>query len=134
MLDERLAADTLFVARMDLCQVRLMNDSAYPWCLLVPEIAGARELHELSADQYDSVFASSRLLANLMMRQFSGFKMNVAALGNAVPQLHIHHIVRQKTDQAWPGPVWGRFPAQPYGESEKLELMSMLAESLAAAH
>jgi diadenosine tetraphosphate (Ap4A) HIT family hydrolase len=110
-----------------------MNDAAYPWCLLVPEIAGAKELHELSSEQYDSLFASSRLLAGVMMQLFSGFKMNVAALGNVVPQLHIHHIVRQKADQAWPGPVWGRFPAQPYGESEKLELISKLAERLDAA-
>ncbi|GAA3950963.1 HIT domain-containing protein [Allohahella marinimesophila] len=120
-LDHRIERDTVLVGRLGICEVRLMNDSAYPWCLLVPMVADATELHELTRIQRCSINDTSCLLATVMMGLFSGEKMNVAALGNVVPQLHIHHIVRFSDDQAWPGPVWGRFPATPY-EPEALSL------------
>lgn len=120
-LDHRIERDSVFVGRLGICEVRLMNDSAYPWCLLIPLIADATELHELTRIQRSSINDTSCLLASVMMSLFSGEKMNIAALGNVVPQLHIHHIVRFSDDQAWPGPVWGRFAASPY-EPEALSL------------
>ncbi|WP_416399332.1 HIT domain-containing protein [Allohahella sp. A8] len=120
-LDHRIERDSVFVGRLGICEIRLMNDAAYPWCLLIPLVADARELHELTRIQRASINDSSCLLATVMMDLFSGEKMNIAALGNVVPQLHIHHIVRFSHDQAWPGPVWGRFPPKPY-EPDALNL------------
>jgi len=113
-LDPRLAADTVSIGEWPLCEVLLMNDSQFPWLILVPKLAGIRELSELSEDQSLQLLAESRLCQKVMMELFSPYKMNVAALGNVVEQLHIHHIARQQNDVAWPAPVWGRQPVQPY--------------------
>ncbi|MDX5298341.1 MAG: HIT domain-containing protein [Gammaproteobacteria bacterium] len=113
-LHERLAADTVYVANWPLCAVLLMNDAQYPWVILVPRRAGLRELHELApADQQQFLRESCHLGAHLLA-DLGGDKLNVAALGNLVPQLHIHHIVRRVGDAAWPAPVWGRHPPQAY--------------------
>lgn len=117
-LHERLQADTIALGRSALCEIRLMNDSAWPWVLLVPRRPGIREIYQLpAADQQQLVVESSRL-GQGMMDLFGGDKLNVAALGNMVPQLHLHHIVRFEGDLAWPGPVWGKLPPQPYGQEE----------------
>lgn len=117
-LHERLQADTIALGRSALCEIRLMNDSTWPWVLLVPRRPGIREIYQLpAADQQQLVVESSRL-GQGMMDLFGGDKLNVAALGNMVPQLHLHHIVRFEGDPAWPGPVWGKQPPQPYGQDE----------------
>ncbi len=119
-LHARLAADTRFIADLALCRVMLMNDSRFPWVVLVPRIPDLRELHRLSeADQAaligEIAFVSAR------MEAFTGAeKMNVAALGNMVPQLHIHVIARFQADDAWPGPVWCVGDAIPF-EPEALD-------------
>ncbi|TNE82587.1 MAG: HIT family protein [Gammaproteobacteria bacterium] len=113
-LHERLAADTVSLGCSRLCEVRLMNDSSWPWIILVPRVAGIREIYELSGDQQARLVEESSILSRGMMALFSGDKMNVAALGNMVPQLHLHHIVRFQADPAWPGPVWGVQPPVPY--------------------
>ena len=85
-----------------------MNDSTWPWVVLVPMRAGIREIYQLDdADQQRLLWESSELSRG-MMALFAGDKMNVAALGNMVPQLHLHHIVRFEGDPAWPSPVWGK--------------------------
>ena len=113
-LHERLAADTLSVGDFPLCRLLLMNDAQYPWCILVPRLAGARELHKLDDGDQLQLLRESTALATAMDAIFHPHKMNVAALGNMVPQLHLHHIARFKTDPAWPAPVWGKLPAVAY--------------------
>lgn len=117
-LHERLQADTISLGRSALCEIRLMNDSTWPWVLLVPRRQGIREIYQLPAADQQQLVAESSRLGQGMMDLFGGDKLNVAALGNMVPQLHLHHIVRFEGDPAWPGPVWGKLPPQPYGQDE----------------
>lgn len=129
-LHERLAADTVSLGRSSLCEVRLMNDKTWPWVLLVPALAGIREIYELSPEQQRQLLKESSALSRGMMSAFGGDKMNVAALGNMVPQLHLHHIVRFEGDPAWPGPVWGKQAPVPYSEQELAETRQSLATVL----
>ena len=120
-LHPRLQQDCLVLGRFDLCRALLMNESTYPWLILVPERPAIREIFELTdADQMQLIRESSRLAAHLQ-RAFDADKLNVAAIGNLVPQLHVHHVVRYRTDPAWPAPVWGHGPPRPY-EPEALAL------------
>jgi diadenosine tetraphosphate (Ap4A) HIT family hydrolase len=130
-LHERLAADTIELGQSQLCTIRLMNDRTWPWIILVPAVAGIREIHELTESQQQRLIAESSILSRQMMALFSGDKMNVAALGNMVPQLHLHHIVRFTEDPAWPGPVWGIQPPVPYTEAELTEVRRLLAPVIA---
>lgn len=117
-LHPTLARDTVELGRLALCRLLLMNDATYPWFILVPEREGVREIYELTeADQLQLLRESSGL-ARALATAFDADKLNIAALGNVVPQLHVHHIVRYRTDPAWPHPVWGRLPAEPYPEGE----------------
>lgn len=117
-LHERLEADTISLGRTDLCEIRLMNDRTWPWVLLVPRRPGIREIYQLSVADQQQLLAESSILGEGMMAAFGGDKLNVAALGNRVPQLHLHHIVRREGDIGWPGPVWGVQMPVPYGEDE----------------
>lgn len=119
-LDPQLAADTLIIAHWPLCNVLLMDESQYPWLILVPRRQGIRELYELSREDQQQWLEESLTLGHWLMEEFGGDKLNVAALGNVVAQLHIHHIVRYRSDRTWPTPVWGQHPRQPY-TAEKLE-------------
>ncbi len=114
-LHPQLAADTVEVDRWTCCRVLLINDATYPWLILVPQRSGLRELHDLSADDLAQVTAEIVRASEAMERLFQPDKMNVAALGNQVPQLHIHLIARFEDDAAWPKPIWGVTPAEPYG-------------------
>ncbi len=128
-LHPQLAADTILVGDFPLCRLLLMNDRQYPWTILVPRRAGLREIYELHESDQLRFWRESAQLSQTLMRAFGGDKLNVAALGNMVPQLHIHHIVRFKADPAWPAPVWGKHPAQPYESaalSERLQLLRSL--------
>jgi diadenosine tetraphosphate (Ap4A) HIT family hydrolase len=125
-LHPQLAKDCFVISDLDLCRLLLMNDKNYPWCILVPMRVGKKDLYELSsAEQIQFIKESSRL-STVMMQLFRGKKMNVAALGNMVPQLHIHHIVRNEGDACWPKPVWGQVAALPYAELEALEVMARI--------
>lgn len=112
-LHPQLAKDTFLVGEFPLTTCRLMNDCQFPWLILIPRVAGVKELYELS--QYDQAqfLRESSWLSSQLAKTFQADKMNIAALGNQVPQLHFHHIVRYQNDVAWPNPVWGR-PAIPY--------------------
>ena len=113
-LHPKLAEDCAQVKDLDLCKVLLMNDNRFPWLILVPQRANLRDFHEIASDDRDDLFNEidlcSRVLANLP----NITKINVAALGNQVPQLHVHVIGRSIDDEAWPGPVWGVGSAEPY--------------------
>lgn len=117
-LHERLKTDTHNLGRTRLCEVLLMNDSTWPWVILVPAVPGIREIYELDEARQQRLLHESSQLSRAMMAAFSGNKMNVAALGNMVPQLHLHHIVRFEGDPAWPGPVWGKQPPVPYTQEQ----------------
>jgi diadenosine tetraphosphate (Ap4A) HIT family hydrolase len=119
-LDSRLKADSYRLGSWPLCEVLLSKDAQYPWCILVPRRENISETHHLSMDDRQQLLKESCHLAELMTSLFSPDKMNVAALGNVVPQLHVHHIARYHDDPAWPGPVWGAVPAKSY-EQEALQ-------------
>ena len=125
-LHERLAADTFPVGRLPLSHVLLMNDFNFPWCVLVPVRDDVREIHQLSAADQVQLLEEMSGVAAAMQAAFAADKMNVAALGNIVPQLHVHIIARFEADPVWPAPVWGRLPAQPYPGSERTARLASL--------
>lgn len=106
------------IGGLPLSRLLLLNDVRYPWFILVPRREGITEIYQLDeADQQQLLHESSHL-GRFLMESFNGDKLNIGALGNLVPQLHLHHIVRFTGDEAWPGPVWGVGTAEPYGEAE----------------
>ncbi len=132
-LHPQLANDCVLISELKLCSALLLNDRHYPWVVLVPRRKGIREIYQLDiADQQQLLHESSTLSA-LMADYFTADKMNVAALGNMVPQLHMHHIVRYKSDMAWPKPVWGVVPASQYNEQELEQRIAALKDRLDAA-
>ncbi|MAA65529.1 MAG: HIT family protein [Alteromonadaceae bacterium] len=131
-LHHKLADDTLLLASSELSELRLMNDAHYPWLLLVPRRAGVREIYELSPADQQGLLHESSAIGEALMMAFSGQKLNVAALGNMVPQLHLHHVVRFEGDAAWPGPVWGVVPAEPYSESALASMKERLVPVVSA--
>ncbi len=125
-LHKRLAADCIVVGDFPLCRLLLMNDANYPWFIMVPRREEVREIYELSEDDQSQLLWESCYLSQRMVEVFKADKLNVAALGNVVAQLHIHHIARYTTDAAWPAPVWGQLPARPYAESDVLRIKDQL--------
>ncbi len=117
-----LARDGLDMGRFALCRVLLINDATYPWFVLVPERDSISDTIDLSPTDHATLWEESRAFGNGIMAAFSGDKLNVAALGNMTPQLHVHHIVRYRDDAAWPAPVWGKHPLQPYSEAGLVEV------------
>lgn len=106
-LHSRLEQDTIPVADLPLCRLVMMNDARFPWFILIPRIGGITEIHQLDKTNRQQLMDESCLLAEALITAFHGYKMNIAALGNVVPQLHVHHVVRQEDDAAWPAPIWG---------------------------
>lgn len=131
-LHPRLAADTIMLGDFPLSRLLLMNDARYPWCILVPRREGLRELYELTPAERLQLLEESCHLGAGMMAVFAGEKLNVAALGNLVPQLHLHHVVRRRDDPAWPAPVWGHLPARPYTPQAREAVVGRLLPRLGA--
>ena len=129
-LDERLAADTIELGDLTLCRVLLMNDANYPWVILVQRREGLREIFELSAADQQQLLTESSQVASTMAKHFHANKLNVAALGNMVPQLHLHHIARSVNDVAWPKPVWGAVASKPYSADELRQRSEALKRAL----
>ena len=105
-LHEKLAEDCQVLGDMALCRVLLMRDHRFPWTILVPRIGGLRDFHDLPREQALALFDEVGLVSRALATAFAAEKINVAALGNQVPQLHVHVIGRHARDAAWPGPVW----------------------------
>ena len=124
--DPRLAADTFVVGETSLSQVLLMNDARYPWLILVPRRCGVTEPFELSEADQAQLWQDSMRLGEAMKAHFAADKLNIAALGNHVLQLHVHHIARFHADDAWPGSVWGVGNAVPYSDAALEALMNEL--------
>jgi len=129
-LHPRLQEDTFLVGNFSLSRVLLMNEKSYPWVILVPQKNHLREVFDLGPNEQAMLAEESAFLAQKMDYHFSADKMNTATLGNIVEQLHIHHIVRYKGDKAWPAPVWGKFPPEPYSPEESKKLVENLGNLL----
>jgi diadenosine tetraphosphate (Ap4A) HIT family hydrolase len=127
-LHSRLEADSIFLGQLPLCQLRLINDSRYPWLLLVPAQPYLVEITDLSAEDYQQLWQEVRQVSEGLQIWCQPDKLNVAILGNLVPQLHLHVIARFKTDATWPGPVWGQGEAVAYTEKELDSLVAELRE------
>lgn len=113
-LHPQLALDTSHVCNLALCEVRLMNDQRYPWLVLVPTRPDIVEVYELSDHEQRMLWEECTQTGQRLMAKLGGDKLNIATLGNVVPQLHVHVIVRFASDDAWPAPVWGQHPAKPF--------------------
>lgn len=130
-LDHRLAQDCLLITELPLSLVLLMNDSQYPWAILVPKVEGVREILDLSVAQQQQLWIESACLTRAMQSRYQPDKMNLAALGNVVEQLHLHHIARFRQDVAWPAPVWGKHPSQAYSPEQARSECEAISELLA---
>lgn len=129
-LHSQLQADTVVVGQFELCLVLLHKDSHYPWCILVPQRPQVEEIFHLDSADRLRLMDESCHLAEVMHDCFAPNKMNIAALGNQVPQLHVHHIARFREDAAWPNPIWGAVPPKPYSEAALRERVERLRFAL----
>jgi diadenosine tetraphosphate (Ap4A) HIT family hydrolase len=125
-LHPQLQQDCFILGKFELCQVLLVNDSQFPWFILVPQRANIREIYQLTNEDQIMLIQESSYLAKELAAIFSADKLNVAAIGNVVPQLHLHHVVRYQTDKAWSAPIWGKFAAVPYTEQQRKQLFAQL--------
>jgi diadenosine tetraphosphate (Ap4A) HIT family hydrolase len=129
-LDPRLAADTHTVGELPLSRALLMDDARYPWLVLVPRIAGACELVDLDAAAQSQLLAEISVACRALQSLYAPHKLNVAALGNVVEQLHVHIVARNTGDAAWPAPVWGRGEPHHYAREESDERIAALRRAL----
>lgn len=128
-LHSDLVRDTHELGTFTLCRVLLMDDATYPWFVLVPKVEGLKDTIDMRDTDHTQLWAESKSFSIAIMRIFNGEKLNVAALGNMTPQLHIHHIVRYKDDPAWPGPIWGVKPMTPYNRVAVDDIKRKLAKA-----
>lgn len=129
-LHQHLEKDCIQIGRLALSRLLLMNDSQFPWFILVPEIKGITEIYQLKRQQRILLVEESCMLAETLTTVYKADKINIAAIGNLVPQLHVHHVVRYRSDKAWPAPVWGKFTTLPYGEKELTETVRLITNHL----
>lgn len=130
-LDPRIAEGSLPLGRLELCEVRLVNDSRYPWALLVPQRADVKELFQLASTDRSALIEEAADLAARMSTAFQADKMNVGSLGNRVAQFHLHVVVRRRGDSAWPDAVWNGTAAVPYGSAERDAVLAKMKACLA---
>ena len=126
-IHSQLTDDCIVLGQMPLCHLLLMNDNQFPWFILVPARSGIREIYQLENDDRQQLLDESCGLSEFLMEVYAGDKLNVAALGNQVPQLHLHHIVRYATDAAWPAPIWGKFAPQAYSPAAIEKIRTLLS-------
>ena len=129
-LDERLARDSVLVTRIGLCQLRLIDDARWPWLVLVPQRPDISELFELAPLDQAMLTFETNLIAEMFKTLTGAAKINVAAIGNIVRQLHVHVIARYENDANWPGPVWGFGERRPYAAAERETLVKSILDVL----
>jgi diadenosine tetraphosphate (Ap4A) HIT family hydrolase len=127
-IHQTLQQDCIILDKLELCYLLLMNDANYPWFILVPARAGVSEIFQLKEADQGLLLQESTRLAAYIHRVFDAHKINIAALGNVVPQLHIHHIVRYQNDASWPKPVWGQQPSIGYSEDQVNEIRAVMQD------
>jgi len=115
---------------LTLSQLLMMNDSQYPWFILTPQRNNITEIYQLNEIDRQQLLVESCWLAESMAAIYQPDKLNIANIGNLVPQLHIHHVARYKTDIAWPTPIWGKFPVCAYTESEAQTQINLIRDRL----
>jgi diadenosine tetraphosphate (Ap4A) HIT family hydrolase len=126
----QLKNDCLTLGHLDLCHLLLVLDANYPWFILVPDREDITEIHQLDETDQQQLMRESVLLSRVLETVFSPDKLNIASLGNMVPQCHVHHIVRYRTDAAWPAPVWGRVPVKHYSEEALMSVVDTVKQAL----
>ena len=124
-----LKRDGIVIGQFPLSLVLLINDSEYPWFVLVPQRSGIKDAIDLAPADYQQLSAESRAFSLALKQIFEAEKLNIAALGNMTPQLHVHHIVRYSTDAAWPNPIWGFQPLTAYTAEEIDSIRERLANA-----
>jgi diadenosine tetraphosphate (Ap4A) HIT family hydrolase len=129
-IDPRLERDSLPILELGLSSLRLMNEARYPWMLILPRVPGAVEILDLSIPDQLRLWDEIRLTAHVLREETGAAKLNIAALGNLVPQLHIHVIARFPGDDAWPAPVWGVHAPRAYAPHEASALVERLATAI----
>ncbi|MUJ18906.1 HIT domain-containing protein [Aliivibrio fischeri] len=129
-LHPRLQQDCIVLGNLPLCKVLLIKEDIGPWLILVPRIEELKEIHHMTDEQQIQFIKESSAVAQLLEDNFSPDKINIGALGNLVPQLHIHHIARFTTDVAWPGPVWGNTTGVIRAQSSQTQLVDLLRDKL----
>lgn len=129
-LDSRLNNDCHFICDLPLSRALLLNNDQVPWIILVPRIDNIKESIDLSSEHQLQLHHESAFVSNLLRELFSPDKLNVAAIGNLVPQLHVHHIARFKTDPCWPAPVWGNIQPSAYNDKALESLLLQLRSKL----
>ena len=129
-LDPQLERDTFAVGELARSRVLLMNDANFPWLIVVPRHVGAVEIFDLDAAARTQLTAELAFLAQLLKELTGCDKINIAAIGNVVPQLHVHVIARRRDDPAWPRSVWGALPPRPYGQAERDRLIEAIRRKI----
>lgn len=132
-LHTQLAKDSVLIGDLPLSRVLLMNDANYPWLVLVPRREEVVELFQLPRIDQQQLLDEITQVSAALAGHFRADKMNIAALGNVVPQLHVHVVVRYNGDAAWPRPVWGAVPAQAYADAALRERVAAIDELLSPA-
>ncbi len=127
-LHPQLKKDCFILGEFSLCSLLLLNDANYPWFILLPNRENIREIHQLSKKDQQQLMSESMFFSHCLEQVFQPDKINIAALGNVVPQLHIHHIARFTTDACWPAPVWGAVGPIPYQNEQVKAINSRLLE------
>jgi diadenosine tetraphosphate (Ap4A) HIT family hydrolase len=132
VLHPQLAMDSELVTELDLCSVRLIKDANYPWLILVPRVANISDVIDLSEAQQQVLWQESAEVSWALKHLFTPDKLNIAALGNMVPQLHLHHVVRYQDDLSWPKPIWGQVPPKAYSDKQLAELIDLIKNKIEA--
>lgn len=130
VLDERLKNESLPVAALGLCQLRLRDDARWPWLVLIPQRPSIEEPHDLTPLDQAMLSFETNLISRSLKDLTGCTKINVAALGNIVRQLHVHVIARNEGDTAWPGPVWGHGERVPYRQEELHRLADRIRNNI----
>lgn len=129
-LNPQLEKDCIILGEFNLCSLLLLNDANYPWFILLPNRENITEMHQLSLADQQQLMAESMFFSLCLEQAFQPDKLNIAALGNIVPQLHIHHIARFTTDACWPAPVWGAVTPVPYDEKRLEKVKNRIFSTL----
>ena len=127
-LHPQLKKDCIPLGEFNLCSLLLLNDSNYPWFILLPNRENISELHHLAVSEQQQLMAESMFFSRCLEQVFQPDKINIASLGNVVPQLHVHHIARFNNDACWPAPVWGAVKTIPYQDTELSMIKTQLSD------